>query len=100
MVSTELSKYPTVKRDLALLIDNNITYEALASTARKAERKLLQRVELFDVYTGKELPSGKKSYALSFYLRDDKGTLRDAQIDAAMKRIWQAIEQEYHATLR
>ena len=89
-----------VKRDLALLIDNNITYEALASTARKAERKLLQRIELFDVYTGKELPKGKKSYALSFYLRDDKGTLRDAQIDAAMKRIWQAIEQEYHATLR
>ncbi|WP_297168097.1 phenylalanine--tRNA ligase subunit beta [uncultured Porphyromonas sp.] len=100
VVSTELSKYPTVKRDLALLIDNDITYEALARTASKAERKLLQRIELFDVYTGKELPKGKKSYALSFYLRDDKGTLRDAQIDAAMKRIWQAIEQEYHATLR
>lgn len=98
--STELSKYPTVKRDLALLIDNGVTYEALARTASQAERKLLQRVELFDVYTGKELPKGKKSYALSFYLRDDKGTLRDAQIDAAMKRIWQAIEQEHHATLR
>ena len=100
VISSELSKYPTVRRDLALLINSDINYASLARTAHQAERKLLKRIELFDVYTGKELPKGKKSYALSFYLRDDKGTLRDAQIDATMQRIWHALEQEYNATLR
>lgn len=98
--SRELSKFPTVKRDLALLIDESIRYEELVQTALKAERKLLKRVELFDVYTGKELPTGKKSYALSFYLRDDNATLRDTQIDSAMKRIQEALQQAHGAALR
>lgn len=98
--SSEPSKFPIVKRDLAYLLDETITYEEIRATALKAERHLIKRIELFDVYTGKNLPSGKKSYALSFYLGDDHATLKDKQIDAAMARIRKAIEETHKAQIR
>lgn len=98
--SVELSKYPIVKRDLAYLIDESVTYEEIRATALKAEQKLLKKVELFDVYTGKNLPNSKKSYALSFYLGDDNATLKERQIEATMARIRKAIEETHNAQIR
>lgn len=80
----ELSKFPEVKRDLALLIDKEVTFSALRDIAFAAERKLLKRVSLFDVYEGDKLPEGKKSYALSFVLEDKTQTLTDKMIEQAM----------------
>ncbi|MGB1451607.1 MAG: phenylalanine--tRNA ligase subunit beta, partial [Marinirhabdus sp.] len=93
-------KYPKVKRDLALLLDENIAFENLKQTALKTENKLLRDVSLFDVYTGGNLPEGKKSYALSFTLQDERKTLTDKQIDKTMKQLQQQFEKEYGATLR
>lgn len=97
---TEISKFPTVSRDLALLIDKNITFAEIEQIAIKSERKLLNQVILFDVYDGKNLPEGKKSYAVNFMLRDDDKTLTDKQIDAVMKKIQHNLEKELGATLR
>lgn len=96
----EINKFPVVKRDLALLLDETIHFAEVQKIAYKAERKLLQRVELFDVYTGKNLPEGKKSYAVSFYLQDEVATLNDKQIDKSMLRIRQLLEKELGASLR
>ncbi|KGN99116.1 phenylalanyl-tRNA synthetase subunit beta [Porphyromonas gingivicanis] len=96
----EINKYPVVKRDLALLLDEAIPFIEIEKIAYKAERKLLQRVELFDVYTGKNLPEGKKSYAVSFYLQDETATLTDKQIEKSMLRIRQMLEKELGASLR
>lgn len=82
-----IAKYPEVRRDLALLIDNSITFAELETIAYKTERKLLREVGLFDVYEGKNLPEGKKSYALSFIIRDDSKTLNDKQIDKVMNNL-------------
>lgn len=96
----DINKFPVVKRDLALLIDSATTFADIERVARRAETKLLGRIELFDVYTGKNLPAGKKSYAVSFYLQDPMGTLTDKQIEKSMLRIRQALEKELGATLR
>ncbi len=96
----ELPRFPEVKRDLALLLDKNITFAQVLSTARKAERKLLKKVSLFDVYEGDKLPEGKKSYAVSFILQDPEKTLTDPQIDQAMQRLIQAFEKETGARIR
>lgn len=96
----EVPKSFAVRRDLSLLVDQQTTYQALESSAKKAETKLLQAVQLFDVYEGKNLPSGKKSYALAFYLQDGHQTLSETQIEKSMKRIVNALEKDCEAQLR
>ncbi len=96
----EISKYPSVSRDLALLLDKGVLFEQIEQIAYKAEKKLLKEVSLFDVYEGKNLPEGKKSYAVNFVLQDDEKTLTDNQIDAIMKKIQSSLEQQLGAQLR
>jgi len=96
----ELSKYPEVRRDLSLLLDEKITFNELKSEALKTEKKLLRKVSLFDVYEGDKIAEGKKSYALSFILRDDAKTLNDKQIDKIMKNIMRTFEQKFGAEIR
>ena len=97
---TDLSKFPAVKRDLALLIDKSVKFAEIQKIASESERKLLKDVVLFDVYEGKNLPAGKKSYAVSFFLEDETKTLNDKQIDAIMKKIQTNLEQKLGAQLR
>ena len=97
---TDLSKFPGVKRDLALLIDKSVAFAEIQKIAFESERKLLKEVTLFDVYEGKNLPEGKKSYAVSFFLEDETKTLNDKQIDAIMKKIQTNLEQKVGAQLR
>ena len=96
----ELSKFPEVKRDLALLVDKSVTFSALREVAFAAERKLLKRVSLFDVYEGDKLPAGKKSYALSFVLEDKTRTLDDKTIERTMANLTKQFEQRCGATVR
>ena len=96
----ELSKFPSVKRDLALLLDTKVSFDELYKLAFQTEKKLLQSVDLFDVYQGDKLPKSKKSYALSFVLQDASKTLNDKQIDGAMKKLQNAFEQQLKAELR
>ena len=97
---SEISKFPAVSRDLALLLDKNINFDEIEKIAMKSERKLLKQVSLFDVYEGKNLPEGKKSYAVNFMLQDESKTLTDKQIDAVMKKIQHNLEKELNASLR
>lgn len=97
---TEISKYPAVSRDLALLIDNSVEFAAIEETARQTEKKLLKKVELFDVYEGKNLPEGKKSYAVNFILQDETKTLNDKQIDAIMNKLITNLKNKLGAELR
>jgi phenylalanyl-tRNA synthetase beta chain len=97
---TELSKFPEVKRDLALLIDKNVTFAEIEKIAYDTERKLLKSVNLFDVYEGKNLEAGKKSYAVSFILQDDTKTLTDGQIEPIMKKLQLNFETKLDAKLR
>ncbi|MDP5077584.1 MAG: phenylalanine--tRNA ligase subunit beta [Nonlabens sp.] len=97
---TEISKFPSVKRDLALLVNNEVTFKELKTIALATERSLLQDVSLFDVYEGKNLAAGKKSYALSFTIQDHKKTLTDKQIDKVMQKIQSQLEKETGAVLR
>ena len=97
---TELSKYPSVKRDLALLLDKNVQFADIERIAYDCERKLLKAVELFDVYEGKNLEPGKKSYAVSFILQDEEKTLNDKQIDKIMAKLIASYEKQLGAKLR
>lgn len=97
---SEISKYPAVSRDLALLLDKQITFEQIEKIAFQTEKKLLKRVELFDVYEGKNLPEGKKSYAVNFILQDEQKTLNDKQIDAIMQKLIKNLTQNLGAELR
>ncbi len=97
---TEISKYPSVKRDLALLLDKNIQFAEIESIAYETEKKLLKAVELFDVYEGKNLEPGKKSYAVSFLLQDENATLNDKQIDKIMNKLIANLENKLGAKLR
>ena len=97
---TELSKFPSVSRDLALLIDKNIEFAQIEQIARQTEKKLLKSVELFDVYEGKNLPEGKKSYAVNFILQDEQKTLNDKQIDAIMNKLIANLKKQLNAELR
>ena len=96
----EISRFPAVSRDLALLIGKEITFAQIEKIALKSEKKLLKEVTLFDVYEGKNLPEGKKSYAVNFLLQDEEKTLNDKQIDAVMQKIRQNLEKELGAQLR
>ncbi|WP_028908793.1 phenylalanine--tRNA ligase subunit beta [Prevotella sp. AGR2160] len=95
-----LSKYPAVSRDLALLVDKSVKFADIEQIARQTEKKLLKRVELFDVYEGKNLPEGKKSYAVNFILQDDTKTLNDKAIDAMMQKLIKQLTNKLHAELR
>ena len=96
----ELPRYPMVKRDLALLLDETVEFRSVYDLAFETERKLLRSVSLFDVFTGKSLPEGKKSYAVSFDLLDENQTLTDERIDKAMKKLTEKFEKELGASLR
>ena len=95
-----IPKYPAVRRDFALLVDDQVSFEAVLKLANQTEKTLLQDVNLFDVYTGKNLPSGKKSYAVSFLLQDAHKTLTDKQVDKVMSKLQQRFEKELGASLR
>ena len=97
---SEISKYPAVSRDLALLVDKSVEFTQIEQIARATEKKLLKNVELFDVYEGKNLPAGKKSYAVNFILQDDQHTLNDKQIEAIMNKLIQALKTKLSAELR
>lgn len=97
---TDIPKYPEVRRDLALLLDNEVSYDAIYKIARQTEKSLLKEVNLFDVYQGTNLPEGKKSYALSFIIQDNNKTLEDNQIDKIMSKLQKNFETELGAVLR
>ena len=96
----EIPKYPSVSRDLALLVDKSVEFAQIEKVAYQTERKLLKRVELFDVYEGKNLPAGKKSYAVNFILQDEEKTMGDKQIDAVMQKLIQNLTKQLNAELR
>ena len=97
---TELPKFPSVKRDLALLIDKNTTFAEIEKIAYNSERKLLKEVSLFDVYEGRHLPEGKKSYAVNFIIQDYEKTLDEKRIDKIMRKIQTNLEKQLGAQLR
>ncbi|MEL1248225.1 phenylalanine--tRNA ligase subunit beta [Flavobacterium helocola] len=97
---TDIPKYPEVRRDLALLLDENVPFEQIYNIAKQTEKGLLKDVNLFDVYTGNNLPEGKKSYAISFILQDDSKTLTDTQIDKIMSKLQGNFESQLGASLR
>lgn len=96
----EPEKYPAVRRDLSLLLDKAVKYADIERTALETERKLLRGVNLFDVYEGKNMDAGKKSYAISFTLQDASKTMNDQQVDIVMGRIQKALEEKLGASLR
>ena len=96
----EISKYPAVRRDLALLIDKKVQFAEIERIAYETDRKLLKSVELFDVYEGKNLEAGKKSYAVSFMLQDENATLNDKQIDKFMQKLITNLQNKLDAKLR
>ncbi|MFI3268180.1 MAG: phenylalanine--tRNA ligase subunit beta, partial [Rikenellaceae bacterium] len=96
----ELSRFPEVKRDLALLVDNNVTFSQLKDVALKTEKKLLKNVTLFDVYEGDKLPAGKKSYALGFTLEDTTQTMTDKTIEKCMNSFIFQFEKQLKAEVR
>ena len=97
---TEISKHPAVSRDLALLVDKSVEFAQIEQIARQTEKKLLKNVELFDVYEGKNLPEGKKSYAVNFILQDTEKTMNDKQIEAVMNKIIANLKKQLNAELR
>ncbi|TRO65369.1 phenylalanine--tRNA ligase subunit beta [Christiangramia sabulilitoris] len=99
-VFKSIPKYPSVRRDFALLLDNSVSYDEIEQIARQTEKKMLTRVNLFDVYQGKNLPEGKKSYAISFIFQDENKTLTDKQVDKMMSKLQYRFEKELQAELR
>ena len=97
---SEIPKYPEVRRDLSLLLDESVSFDSLYNIARQTEKSLLKEINLFDVYQGKNLPEGKKSYALSFTIQDNTKTLTDVQIDKIMSKLQKNFETELGASLR
>ncbi len=96
----EVSKFPAVRRDLALLLDEQVSFETLRLIASRTEKKLLKEVGIFDVYKGDKLPAGKKSYALSFVIQDEEKTLTDKQIDGIIQKLITNFEKEVNASVR
>ena len=97
---TEISKYPAVSRDLALLVDKSVEFAQIEQIAQQTEKKLLKKVELFDVYEGKNLPDGKKSYAVNFILQDEQKTMGDKQIEAIMNKLISNLKNKLNCELR
>lgn len=100
IINKEASKYPSVRRDLSVLIDETVTFEQLKTIAFKTEKRILKQLQVFDVYQGDKLPTGKKSYGLSFILQDEEQTLADEQTDAVMQKIIANLTQNYKAEIR
>jgi phenylalanyl-tRNA synthetase beta chain len=100
IVYQDISKFPSVRRDLSMLIDKNVSFGQLKQIAQRTERKLLKEVDVFDVYEGDKLPAGKKSYALSFILQDNEKTLTDKTIDALMQKLIYNLGKEAGAEIR
>ncbi len=96
----DIPKFPSVRRDLSMLVDTTVSFNDLKSIAQKIERKLLKDVNVFDVYVGDKLPAGKKSYALSFIIQDDDKTLTDKAIDAVMQKLIYNFGKEAGAEIR
>ena len=97
---TEIPKYPEVRRDLSLLLDDSVSFDSIYNIARQTEKSLLKDINLFDVYQGKNLPEGKKSYTVSFKIQDNTKTLTDVQIDKIMSKLQKNFETELGASLR
>ena len=95
-----ISKYPEVKRDLSLVVDKAVKFDDIRKLTLKLERSLITRVNVFDVYEGDKIDSGKKAYAMSFYLQDQEKTLNDKVIDKTMGRLMQGFERELGAVIR
>ncbi len=100
VIFTEVPKFPAVSRDLALLVDNGVEFTQIEQIARQTEKKLLKKVELFDVYEGDKLPAGKKSYAVNFILQDEEKTMGDKQIEAIMNKLIAQLKKQLNAELR
>ncbi|MGB2475531.1 MAG: phenylalanine--tRNA ligase subunit beta, partial [Flavobacteriaceae bacterium] len=100
LIVQAIPKFPSSRRDFALLIDEEISFKQLKDTAKKVERKILKHINLFDVYQGKSLPKGKKSYGISFHFEDLNKTLTDKYIDKVMAKLKHAFEKEFGASLR
>lgn len=96
----EIPKFPIMRRDFALLVDHSISFEALKQTAQQTENKILTDIQLFDVYQGKNLPKGKKSYGLSFSFQDTQKTLTDKQVDKVMEKLKTNFSKQFGAELR
>lgn len=96
----EISKFPEVRRDLSLVLDAAVTFDQIKELALKTERKLLTDINVFDVYSGKQIGEGKKSYSLSFTLLDNEQTLTDQVIEATMNKLMQSIEKEFNTVIR
>ena len=96
----EVSKFPSVKRDLSMMVDVSTTFAKIKEVAHRTEKKILKEINLFDLYQGDKIEKGKKSMAVSFLLQDDAATLADKQIDKTMERLMQAFESEVGATIR
>jgi phenylalanyl-tRNA synthetase beta chain len=97
---TDIPKYPEVRRDLSLLLDESVSFENIYAIAKQTEKTLLKEVSLFDVYQGNNLPEGKKSYAVSFTIQDNSKTLTDTQIEKIMSKLQGNFEKQLGATLR
>ena len=100
VVYAEVAKFPEVRRDLALVINKDVTFEQIERLAFETERKLLKKVGLFDVYEGDRIEQGKKSYAVSFVLQDAEKTLSDKQIEAVMAKLQKTFETKLEAKIR
>ena len=100
IIYEEVAKFPLMRRDFALLIDKNVSFQSLKDTAYKTERKILQDVNLFDVYEGKNLPKDKKSYGISFTFQDKNKTLTDKQVERVMEQLLQNFKSQFGAELR
>ena len=96
----EMPKFPEVKRDLAVLIDENVAYADLCRAAQKSVKKILKQVSLFDVYRGDKIPEGKKQYAINFVLQDPEKTLTDQEVEKAMSRLLATFQNQFGAVLR
>ena len=97
---TEIPKYPEVRRDLALMLDDSVTFDQIYALARQSEKGVLKDITLFDVYQGSNLPEGKKSYAVSFIIQDNIKTLNDSQIEKIMEKLIGTFQTELGASLR
>jgi phenylalanyl-tRNA synthetase beta chain len=100
LVGRDLPKFPEVRRDLSLVVDKTVTFEQLQQIARRTEKKLLQSLNVFDVYEGENLGADKKSYSVSFLLQDPTQTLTDQAIDGVMQRLIQQFEKQAGALIR
>jgi len=96
----EVPKFPVVRRDLALVLDKKLKFEAIEKLAYHAEKRILKSVNLFDIYEGQELGDGKKSYSVSFFLQNPEKTLEDKQIDKIMNKFMKVFEEDLGAIIR